>query len=284
LVLATTVGCFSTGGGSCDDSFDTPNSGLGKGVFYVVCASRTTPDGPTADAWCDGNGSEMYGGALPNVMTNASVVLMYKQISTGDQSPNVLVPRPAVASLATASTTSPPSWTLDAPGFVGFLVSPVDDPRVLDFTHLESVPAASLDFETTDALAGLATLYTQTPVFYTVAPLAANGDLLAGTLDCTFTVSDPDVLSATTSGGRGAYVTFLKPGSAIVIASCNGVHGTLALKGVPHDVVVDAGPDAATEDAEAGADAGDGASPEDAGDAEVLDAALDAPADAAEGE
>lgn len=285
LVLATTVGCFSSGGGSCDASYDTPNSGLGKGTFFVVCASRTTPDGPTPDAWCDTDASEAYGASLPKVMTNASVVLMYKQVATSDETANVLTPSPAVASLATGSSASPPSWTFGTPGYVGFLVSPVNDTRVLDFAHVLSVPAARLEFDTKDSLPAQDTLYAQAPVLFTMSPYAKNGDLLAGTLDCSFTVSDPQVLSATSSSGRASYVTFLKPGSATLTASCNGVQASLALTGIPQGAEVDAGSDGATADAEAGAEAGksDGGNAEDAGDG-GMDAALDAPADAVEGE
>ena len=258
--LLAASGCLSSGSGSggCD-----PNDALGQGSFSYVCPAPdpADPSTPTPDALCASDALASLGGSLPDVAVGAPFSLQFNG-SSGQ------APQPAVASLAQSA---PGGWSLTQPGWLGFVVWSGSD--VIDFTHVHAQAIASVRLEpplpdTPVAVGFVADL--------AVTPLGADGGVLGGAIACTFSTSDPSVLSATGRLGRVVTVTALAAGDATVAASCMGAAAQISVQvsGAPGldadaaaagatdadagegaDASADAGADAGTDDEDAGADA-----------------------------
>ena len=107
-----------------------------------------------------------------------------------------------------------------------------------------------------------------------VTPLGADGTVLGGAVACTFSTSDPTVLSAQSRSGRVVAITALAAGDATVAASCSGAAAQVSVR-------VSSSPEGlVTGDADADAGAGEGADA--SGDADA-DSGADTDADEDEG-
>jgi hypothetical protein len=250
--LLAASGCLSSGSGSggCN-----PNDALGQGSFSYVCPAPdpADPSTPNPDALCASGALASLGGSLPDVAVGAPFSLQFNG-SSGQ------APQPAVASLAQSA---PEGWSLTQPGWLGFVVWSGSD--VVDFTHVHAQAIASVRIEpplpdTPVAVGFVADL--------AVTPLGADGSVLGGAVACTFSTSDPSVLSATGRSGRVVTVTALAAGEATVAASCMGAvaQTSVQVSGSPdgldaNDADADAGADldadagAGADDADASADA-----------------------------
>ena len=120
---------------------------------------------------------------------------------------------------------------------------------MVDFTHVrgEAIATIRLDPDLTPA-----PLAVGVEASLAATPLDAEGAVLGGAITCTFTTSDPNVLSARERSGRVVAVTAQAPGDATVAASCMGTQAQVTVR------VTASGADAGAG-AGAGADAGAGA-------------------------
>ncbi|HTB72113.1 MAG TPA: hypothetical protein VK762_02660 [Polyangiaceae bacterium] len=230
--LLFAAGCLSTGSGSggCDQ-----NDALGQGSFSYACPAPAAadPSTPSPDALCASDALVSLGGSLPDVAVGAPFSLQFGGASGQ-------APQPAVPSLAQSA---PGGWSLTQPGWLGFVVWSGSD--VVDFTHVHAQAIASVHL-------GPALPATSVPVGFVadlaVTPLGADGTVLGGAVSCTFSTSDPTVLSAQSRSGRVVAITALAAGDATVAASCSGASAQVSVR-------VSSSPDGRGAD-EAGADAG----------------------------
>jgi hypothetical protein len=162
-------------------------------------------------------------------------------------------PRPAVPSLAIAS---PDGWSLTQPGWLGFLAWSGSD--VVDFTHVHAQAIVSLRLEPDLTTTPVATRFAAD---LSVTPLGGDGGVLGGAITCTFTTSDPKVLSVRSLSGRVVHVDALATGQVTIAATCMGAATqiTLQVSGAADGTAPeDAAGDGDTSDAE-GAEAGEDA-------------------------
>jgi hypothetical protein len=215
-----------------------------------VCPApdSANPLAPSPDAQCGAGATGE--GSLPDVAVGASFSLQFNQTATGS-------PRPAVASLAQST---PEGWSLTQPGWLGFVAWSGSD--VVDFTHIRGQAIASLRLEPD--------LTTPLPVGFlsdvAATPFGADETILGGAIACTFTSSDPGVVSLRGQSGRVAHIAALAAGDATLTASCMGAQTAVTLHVAPSpdadvdiEMSADAGADAsAGASADADADAGGG--------------------------
>jgi hypothetical protein len=206
-------GCLSTGSGSggCDQ-----NDALGQGSFSYACPAPAPadPSTPSPDALCASDALVSLAGSLPDVAVGAPFSL---QFGASGQAP-----QPAVPSLAQSA---PGGWSLTQPGWLGFVVWSGSD--VVDFTHVHAQAIASVRL-------GPALPATSVPVGFVtdlaVTPLGADGTVLGGAVSCTFSTSDPTVLSAQSRSGRVVAITALAAGDATVAAVCSGTSAQMSVR------------------------------------------------------
>jgi hypothetical protein len=207
-------GCLSTGSGSggCDQ-----NDALGQGSFSYACPAPAPadPSTPSPDALCASDALVSLAGSLPDVAVGAPFSLQFGGASGQ-------APQPAVPSLAQSA---PGGWSLTQPGWLGFVVWSGSD--VVDFTHVHAQAIASVRL-------GPALPATSVPVGFVtdlaVTPLGADGTVLGGAVSCTFSTSDPTVLSAQSRSGRVVAITALAAGDATVAAVCSGTSAQMSVR------------------------------------------------------
>jgi hypothetical protein len=257
-LLLVASGCVSTGnGGGC-----SAKDGLGQGTFSYVCPDPdpANPSTPSPDAFCASTGLATLG-SLPDVAVGAPFSLQFSPAS-GE------APRPAVASLAVSS---PDGWSLAQAGWLGFLAWSGSD--VVDFTHVHAQAIASLrlepDLTTTPVTTGFV-------ADLSVTPLGGDGGVLGGAIACTFSTSDPTVLSVKSLSGRVAGIGALAAGEATIAASCVGAATQITLHVTASADGSGPAPEDAAEDGDASDDpiAQDGADAEGAGSADAGDAGI----------
>jgi hypothetical protein len=228
-------------------------------TFRHVCPVSTNIDGGTAaDAATDDDGGT-YGAAPPN----ASVVVRPYGSDIDCVVPSLAYPatiavgapfRLEYVSLEDASAPPQPvvpaiqSLTeLDADGYRAFLPQTSfvvwQGPQMLDFIDVAARPALSLglfrpgDIDAATALADASAYWfyegaigvAMTVIAY---PRSADGVPLGGSMSCTFTSSDPGLLTVT---GQGivAQVTPLTVGETTLTASCMGMTSVAQILGIP---------------------------------------------------
>jgi hypothetical protein len=290
-------------GGGCQFG-SAPNGSLGQGDFAYVCPSAS---GPSRDAWCDLHGAltaspdasdedgsdaagelarlqaldAMDGGAaivesliasVPAVAVGAAFQLSYTPVSpaSGLSAP--------VAVSASLGETVPLGVALAASEWAGFVVR--QGTRVFDYTHVQARPLASLRLSI-GPVPGALPLAVGSTVTLAAMPLADDGALLAGAIDCSFDSSDPSVASVD-GVGRSAQVALLRPGRATVTVGCLGVRAQSTFQVEAQTPSADGGAgDASPDDASAsevgeggddGSGGGDGSDAEAPPDAPVTDA------------
>jgi hypothetical protein len=242
-LLLVACGCLSTGGGGGCGA----NAALGQGTFSYACPGPdpANPSTPNPDAICASTAFATLG-SLPDVAVGAPFSLQFSP-SSGE------APRPAIASLAVST---PDGWSLTQPGWLGFLAWSGSD--VVDFTHVHAQAIASLRLEPDLTTTPVATGFVAD---LSVTPLGGDGGVLGGAIACSFTTSDPKVLSVKSLSGRAARVGAVAAGEATIAASCMGAATQITVQvAVPVDgsgaAADDAGGDASEDQsAEAGADA-----------------------------
>lgn len=266
IVLPVVLGgCFSDGGGggSCASGGSCSalgDSALGKGSFTYVCA------GPGRDAYCDDDAgaSSFPAAALPTVAVGAAFSLVYIDGTLDDAGASVVrTPIPAVPALVTSS---PLGVALAHAGWYAFLA--VEPGAVRDFVDVQAEAIDTLRW--TPDLSATALPAGGPALVASVSPLASDGTVLAGALDCSFTSSNPDV-ALVTGGGREATVQAVGAGRAVLKASCLGVTAQTTLEVA---LVEDAGPGDSGADAPVADGATEAAGNEDAG---TVDGSADAP-------
>ena len=252
-LLLVGSGCLSTGGGGgC-----LHEEGLGQGTFSYACPGPDTvnPATPSPDAFCASTALASLG-SIPDVAVGAPFSLQFSP-SSGE------APRPAVSSLAVST---PDGWSLTQPGWLGFLAWSGSD--VVDFTHVHAQAITSLRIEPDLTTTPVTTAFAAD---LSVTPLGADGGVLGGAIRCTFTTSDPRVLSVKSLSGRVARVEALATGQATIAAACLGAATQITLQ-------VSGSADAtAVEDTAGGGDASEDQSVD-----QIADADLDAGAEASE--
>jgi hypothetical protein len=265
-------GSCSSGGGGCEGPGD---SALSEGSFTYVCA---TPD---RDTYCaDAGAASSAFGDLPTVAVGATFSLSYTD-NLPDEAGSTLVraPVPAVPSL---TTSTPAGVALLHPGWYAFLA--VEPGAVRDFINVQAATVDKLVL--TPSLSGTTLAAGGEPFLENVSPLAKDGTVLAGALDCAFQSSNADVI-VVAGGGRQASVQAVGVGHAVLTVSCLGLSSeTTVAVTLPYDGGQgDGGPDARVGDgaAEAGNE-GDGEAEGGDADAALEDGNTDAGTDPDAGE
>ncbi len=248
-LLLVASGCVSSSGGSGGCS---QNEALGQGTFSYACppSDPADPSVPNPDGYCASTPAASLG-ALPEVAVGAPFSLQFDSMTAGG-------PKPAVVSLAQST---PQGWSLTQPGWLGFIEWSGAD--VVDYTHIRAEPIAAIRLE--PDLTSMA-IAVGADANVAATPLDAEGAILGGALACTFTTSDPSILSARNKSGRVVDVTAHAPGDATLTASCMTaqtqvtVRVTAAADDLDSSAGAGAGADAgAGAGADAGASAGAGA-------------------------
>lgn len=272
---------LSLGGPSSDFAFQCP-SGPEDTLALGPDAGDSSDGSPTSDLLflrtliASAGDRSNLGCVLPflttysnawNVAVGAPFGLQLRELGAEGGTTGTLIAQPAVSTVAEVTSRG---WIMPAPGYLDFLAS--SDAGVVDSAHVVARPLTSLNWLWQDPggqLQGLwsvdasgapvihATVGTELDVVMLPEGPDGTGGL-GGSIECTFTVSDPSRLAIQPDGLVGI-VSPLAAGEVSVTATCASVtsRATVAIAGIDAGDGDDASNDGDTTDASDAIDGGD---------------------------
>jgi hypothetical protein len=210
-----------------------------------------------------------------NVAVGAPFGLQLRELGADGGTTGTLIAEPAVSTVAEVTSRG---WVMPEPGYLDFLAS--SDAGVVDSTHVVAWPLVSLSWLWQDPGGQLQGLWkvdaSGAPVIHAMVgteldvvmlpegPDGTGG--LGGSIECTFTASDPSRL-AIQSDGLVGIMSPLAAGEVPVTATCAGVtsRATVTIAGVDAGDGDDASNDGGTIDDGDAIDASDAPGPGDGG-------------------